>query len=65
MKKILLSLIALLLCFCTVFTLASCGKKGNENYSDSDSGSASDGETNPAEEEISDADPSTALIRSI
>ncbi len=60
MKKILLSLIALLLCFCTVFTLASCGKKGNENYSDSDSGSASDGETNPAEEEISDADPSTA-----
>lgn len=60
MKRILAILLALSLCFCAILSLSSCGKKGGEK--DSDSESASDGgeETNPAEEDVEDTDPATS-----
>ena len=57
MKKTLSSIIALLICLCTVFTLASCG--GPNLEIDTSSESATE-ETNPAEEDITDADSTTA-----
>ena len=57
MKKQLLSILALLLCFCTVFTLASCGRKSPEETGDaSDNGD----ETFDLDEGLEDVDATTA-----
>ncbi len=62
MKKQLLSILALILCFCTVFTFASCGKKNDNNESDSDSeslGESNDGSFD-VEDGLQDVDSVTA-----
>lgn len=64
MKKQLLSIIALLLCFCTVFVFAACGKNNKENEgSDSGSDNAGPNSSDISGEldiDIPDVDPATA-----
>ena len=62
MKKQLLSIIAIILCLCTVFTLASCGKQDDTDESNSESLNGSDESSGEfdLEEGLEDVDPSTA-----
>ncbi len=59
MKKQLLSILALILCFCTVFVFASCGKKNDDDAS-SDSLGESNNESFDVEEGLEDVDADTA-----
>ena len=59
MKKQLLSILALILCFCTVFVFASCGKK-NDDDSSSDSLGESNKESFDVEDGLEDVDSVTA-----
>lgn len=59
MKKQLFSILALILCFCTVFTLASCGK-GNGNETDSGDASDNGNETFDLNDGLEDVDATTA-----
>ena len=62
MKKQLLSIIAIILCLCTVFALASCGKQNDTDESNSDSLNGSDESSGEfdVEDGLEDVDPSTA-----
>ena len=59
MKKQLLSIIALILCFCTVFAMTSCSKEQEGDNSDSESFGES-GETFDVEPGLEDVDDITA-----
>ena len=71
MKKQLLSILALVLCFCTVFVFSSCSKKNNDEELNSESFGESlnpgdvsdpslDGDDFDVEEGLEDVDPVTA-----
>ena len=61
MKKQLLSILALIICLCTVFTFASCSNKNNaENGSDGSDDATGNGETFDLEDGLEDVDPTTA-----
>jgi hypothetical protein len=59
MKKQLFSILALILCFCTVFVFASCGKGNKDNESDSESLGESN-ESFDVEDGLQDVDSVTA-----
>lgn len=62
MKKQLLSIIALILCFCTVFVFAACGKKDeNESLNGSDKLNDESGESESLEGESGKASDSDGL----
>ena len=60
MKKQLLSILAIILCFCTVFVFASCGKETTPDASDSDGLGESNNESFDVEEGLEDVDATTA-----
>ena len=60
MKKQLLSILALMLCFCTVLTFAACGNKEGNESDTNDSLDANGEETFDLDEGLEDVDPVTA-----